>query len=1609
MPLPRLQPRIAGLPLVLAGPILRRVTSTDVTVFVALKAERKATLRVRETDAAGPQRAVGTRVTIALGVNLHVVAVTATGVLVPGKTYVYDLAFAPDDGGAGPVTATTETLLTPGVVHADATVARTRLVYAEPGAPDLPSFALPPLQPADLRVVHASCRKPHAGGDDALRAADEMVRSTVATPTRRPHLLMLTGDQIYADDVADVLCAVAADAAFALLGWDEQLPTKSGNRVASVFKPGQRGDLVTKDAQLTTGDGASHLLSFGEFCAMYLLAWGEAIWPDTLPLVEDFSDAGLFVNGGRLEQRRAVTTFWRALPAIRRAFANIPTLMAFDDHEITDDWNLRASWTKKVLDPTTGAPLGQRIVQNGLAAFAIFQAWGNTPEQFAASGAAGASGRTLLEALGTWQGDDTNAGEALSIRTAVGMPTAFDAEGVAAVAPGALRWHYSMTAPSFQLLVLDTRTQRASPQGADNPAALLGAPGALQQQLRDVPLPDADIPMIVAAATPIFGNPFMEWLIGVGEWLGWYEFFDAETWSLQPVARELLLSALVTRGVPGPDGVKRRRIVVLCGDVHYGFSVKASYSANRTPAGEADRAVAAIAQLTASPAKNEDGKTHFLHGQGFALFSETLPKESVVGFANLSGGSVTAGTSPTSGALVLTGRPAFIKLPSDAQPAANVDWRYDVEFLLAADSDANRGPAPAPVAAPPAGNRDAALTAYLTAAGRHADDYERRFGGGKEIVGHNCIGEVTFEWGETDEAKAVVHQLWWAIEEQPTTFPLSRWRVSLANGSTAGAGIRLLVADAAGNTTPLNNGWVYVREAAGAVTTLHTQADGRLMRRTGSARDAPWGYDQPWVATAGAAVAVAFTRGARPAPEAVLARPALATAFVAMTVPALDAQGRGQLSVRGIRIHITRPGELELWPLLWQAPDAPLPWLAGVAGIDPDGRTYEKAGMRQRDRAYNNPAEIAGALRVEIVDGNAAAAPPAGAAQRTRGLLVEAGVDAEVTAATVEVLDRNGAVVAARDAFAPGAARRDATPVTLAVPASGRRTLEAMVILDDGVAATLGHVQVLMVCQTPDGPRIEASSALLTGVQASLVDDPTPGTRGAPAREGAALVVVDFGGNERPDGTSTPASPALTPAALADATRVRRMVRRRTRVITQLFDPASPAGDPANPLIPSPAMPLLMAELHLAGADHDALRDLMRRRWHRRDVDPATVRPAALLQLDLDLDLELLLTWNGGDAAAATTPNYPMPAIHHAHVTRVPGAVRATLRFNEMGELCDGDGDSLTLVDGDAVPNATAAATLPPWVDAGRRRPTVRVAQRRPWGRAGAATVSCTVVEWLPLQQAIRGGDGRLLVTRLAIGREGATATDVHGGIVPAAAPAAAAPAPVGMPPAQLPRFRVGGTAPSPAELTTLVAALVARRLPGMRGRAEIDALSDECWRVTFVAIVEHESGAHSQYDNRRPQRRSYTRGVNQFFFTLEPSMPTFGPPHGYGLGQIDNYGNPPRGASPDAVWDFVANVETMLDIVFNEKAPAAFGLLDDHMPAPTDQRWRAAYQREVVRRYNGGSEMAFSAGQWRINPVGGIPANIQYPNQILATNVNYAAARPIAFAAADFGPGTGP
>jgi phosphodiesterase/alkaline phosphatase D-like protein len=55
--------------------------------------------------------------------------------------------------------------------------------------------------------------------------------------------------------------------------------------------------------------------------------------------------------------------------------ANVPTYMIFDDHDVTDDWNLTARWRHRV----HASPAGRRIVANALAAYWAFQGWGNDP------------------------------------------------------------------------------------------------------------------------------------------------------------------------------------------------------------------------------------------------------------------------------------------------------------------------------------------------------------------------------------------------------------------------------------------------------------------------------------------------------------------------------------------------------------------------------------------------------------------------------------------------------------------------------------------------------------------------------------------------------------------------------------------------------------------------------------------------------------------------------------------------------------------------------------------------------------------------------------------------------------------------------------------------------------------------------------------------------------------------------------------------------------------------------------------------------------------------------------------------------------------------------
>src|SRR5205085_338757 len=103
-----LKDRLATLPWVLAGPILRKVTSKSVTVWVALK--ETATLVLSVTDDNNKEVAVSTpRNTVAVGASLHIAAVTAhaTGAdLKEGIVYHYDIGFTNSHRSATIKTAT---------------------------------------------------------------------------------------------------------------------------------------------------------------------------------------------------------------------------------------------------------------------------------------------------------------------------------------------------------------------------------------------------------------------------------------------------------------------------------------------------------------------------------------------------------------------------------------------------------------------------------------------------------------------------------------------------------------------------------------------------------------------------------------------------------------------------------------------------------------------------------------------------------------------------------------------------------------------------------------------------------------------------------------------------------------------------------------------------------------------------------------------------------------------------------------------------------------------------------------------------------------------------------------------------------------------------------------------------------------------------------------------------------------------------------------------------------------------------------------------------------------------------------------------------------------
>ena len=248
-----LSERASELPLILAGPLLRKVTKSQVSVWVALKSARMVTLKMWGSAAA--QLGSGQQATVGIGKNLHIVCVTAEVApsLPPGGLFHYSLEF--DTG---------QTFASPGVLTKNGGTAALDVITYQDTERPLPSFVVPPNDVARIRVVQGSCRKPHGPDLDALRTLDELLKHDATNPLGRPQQLFLTGDQIYADDVPDALLYLLADAGEYLLNHTngEVLPAVNVGVHHESLWPGRRQQVLDSVARFTSRSVRQSIAAF---------------------------------------------------------------------------------------------------------------------------------------------------------------------------------------------------------------------------------------------------------------------------------------------------------------------------------------------------------------------------------------------------------------------------------------------------------------------------------------------------------------------------------------------------------------------------------------------------------------------------------------------------------------------------------------------------------------------------------------------------------------------------------------------------------------------------------------------------------------------------------------------------------------------------------------------------------------------------------------------------------------------------------------------------------------------------------------------------------------------------------------------------------------------------------------------------------------------------------------------------------------------------------------------------------------------------------------------------------------------------------------------------
>jgi hypothetical protein len=442
----------------------------------------------------------------------------------------------------------------------------------------LPSFVI---KKNIEKMLHGSCRKPHFESDDGLCQVDRLLQKGDFSAEQRPSMLMMSGDQVYVDDVAGPML-VAIHQVIKTLGlfdetWrnepsehthisnSQQLFTSPlGYYQREQILPNEGFNngvlnkyIATKKRPIfTTANANNHLVTFAEVMAMYLLVWSPELWNVVDLSLDKQTNIPKPFHLKYQKELVAINAFSSGLAEIRRAMAHIPTYMIFDDHDITDDWNLTRNWEEAAYNNC----FSKQILGNALIGYWLCQGWGNAPDKFT----------SLISNIPKYF---TDAGIQHHMEL---IDTLFAWED----------WHYSLST-SPKVVVLDTRTRRwRSESNGGKPSGLMDweSLSELQQELINQP----DI--ILVSPAPIYGVKLIETIQRVFTFIGKPLLVDAENWMAHAGTANVMLN--IFRHYKTPPN-----FIILSGDVHYSFVYEVTHRFRRSHS--------KILQVTSSGIKNQ--------------------------------------------------------------------------------------------------------------------------------------------------------------------------------------------------------------------------------------------------------------------------------------------------------------------------------------------------------------------------------------------------------------------------------------------------------------------------------------------------------------------------------------------------------------------------------------------------------------------------------------------------------------------------------------------------------------------------------------------------------------------------------------------------------------------------------------------------------------------------------------------------------------------------------------------------------------------------------------------------------------------------------------------